>query len=124
MWEVANDQERLVPLWNAALDGSPDWKAIFEGNRSAVDWPVAGYWNELSQVYPDAKVILTTRTPESWFASISETILQVIADPEQSPEAARPVTRMARRAVTRSIGEDWSAEALITPSASVAVAVV
>ena len=110
MWEVANDQKRLVPLWNAALDGAPDWKAIFEGDRSAVDWPVAGYWDELSQVYPDAKVILTTRTPESWFASISETILQVIADPEQSPEAARPVTRMARRAVTRSIGEDWSAE--------------
>ncbi len=24
MWEVANDQERLVPLWNAALDGNPD----------------------------------------------------------------------------------------------------
>jgi sulfotransferase family protein len=113
MWEVANDQERLVPLWNAALDGQPDWSALFNGNRSAVDWPVAGYWQELSQIYPKAKVILTTRSPESWYASISETILKVIDDPEQLPEPARPVCRMAKRAVTRSIGEDWSEQALI-----------
>ncbi|MFT4706412.1 MAG: hypothetical protein ACJAWC_002054 [Yoonia sp.] len=65
MWEVANDQERLVPLWNTALDGHADWDAIFEGNRSAVDWPVAGFWLKLSQTYPDAKFILTTRSPES-----------------------------------------------------------
>lgn len=113
MWEVANDQPRLVPLWNAALDGHPDWPAIFDGYRAAVDWPAAGFWQELSQVYPDAKVILTTRSPESWFASISNTILKVIDDPEQLPEPARPVSRMAKRAVTRSIGEDWSSERLI-----------
>jgi hypothetical protein len=113
MWEVANDQERLVPLWNAALDGNPDWHSIFDGNRSAVDWPVAGYWQELAEFFPAAKVILTTRTPESWYASISKTILQVIDDPEQAPEPARPVSRMAKRAVTRSIGLDWSAEALM-----------
>jgi hypothetical protein len=113
MWEVAHDQDRLVPLWNAALDGHPDWQALFEGNRSAVDWPVAGFWRELAQVYPEAKIVLTTRSPESWCASISGTILKVIEDPERVPEAARPVTRMARRAVTRSIGEDFSPEALI-----------
>jgi len=113
MWEVANDQERLVPLWNAALDGQADWHAIFKGNRSAVDWPVAGFWEELSQTYPDAKFILTTRSPESWYASISETILKVIDEPEQLPEPARPVSRMAKRAVTRSIGDDWSPAALI-----------
>ena len=113
MWEVANDQERLVPLWNAALDGKPDWPAIFEGNRSAVDWPVAGFWRELLQVYPDAKIILTTRSPDSWCASISETILKVIDDPEQLPEPARPVCRMAKRAVETSIGQDWSSASLI-----------
>lgn len=112
MWEVANDQDRLVPLWNDALDGNPDWSAIFEGDRSAVDWPVAGFWKELSAYYPEARVILTTRTPESWYASISETILKVIDDPEQAPEPARPVTRMAKRAVIQSIGSDWSPEVL------------
>ncbi|GHF39917.1 sulfotransferase family protein [Seohaeicola zhoushanensis] len=113
MWEVAHDQDRLVPLWSAALDGRPDWPALFEGNRSAVDWPVAGFWRELAAAYPEAKFILTTRSPESWCASISETILQVIGDPEAVPEVARPVSRMARRAVIRSLGEDWSPETLI-----------
>lgn len=112
MYEVSGDQERLVPLWTAALDGQPDWPAIFEGNRSAVDWPAAGFWPELSEQYPDAKIVLTTRSPESWYASISETILKVIDDPEQMPEPARPVLRMAKRAVTRSIGNDFSPEAL------------
>jgi hypothetical protein len=112
MWEVGHDPGRLVPLWNAALDGEPDWPALFEGNRSAVDWPVAAFWSELADYYPEAKVILTTRSAESWCASISETILQVIGDPEQVPEPVRPMVRMARRVVTRSIGEDWSAETL------------
>ena len=58
-------------------------------------------------------MFLTTRSAESWQASISETILQVIDDPEKHPKPARPVTRMARRAVMRSIGEDWSPDVLI-----------
>lgn len=113
MWEVGHDMDRLVSLWNAALDGEPDWPALFAGNRSAVDWPVAAFWRELADVYPQAKFVLTTRSAESWCASISETILQVIGDPEALPEPVRPMTRMARRAVTRSIGEDWSPEALM-----------
>ena len=113
MWEVAHDQDRLVPLWNAAIDGAPNWPALFEGNRSAVDWPTAGYWRELAAFYSDAKIVMTTRSAESWFNSISETILKVIDDPDALPEAARPVTRMARRVVTQSMGEDWSREALM-----------
>lgn len=113
MWEVAHDQERLVPLWYDALNGTADWPSLFDGNRAAVDWPVAGFWRELSEYYPDSKMVLTTRSAESWQASISETILQVIDDPEKHPEPARPVTRMARRAVMRSIGEDWSPDVLI-----------
>jgi hypothetical protein len=112
MWEVGHAPDRLVPLWNAALDGQPDWPAIFEGNRSAVDWPVAAFWSELADYYPEAKIILTTRSAESWSASISNTILQVIGDPEQAPEPVRPMVRMAQRVVTKSIGEDWSTEAL------------
>lgn len=112
MWEVAHDQDRLVPLWNAALDGKPNWPALFENNRAAVDWPVAGFWREIATYYPDAKVILTTRSAESWCASISETILKVVLDPEVLPEPARPVARMARRVVLRSIGEDFSPLAL------------
>jgi len=113
MWEVAHDQDRLVPLWNIAIDGAPDWPALFEGNRSAVDWPTSGYWRELASFYPDAKIVLTTRSAESWYDSIAETILKVIDNPDELPEAARPVSRMARRVIMQSMGEDWSRDALI-----------
>jgi hypothetical protein len=113
MWEVFQDHERLVPLWHAALDGRPDWPELFRGNRSAVDWPVAGFWRELMVAYPDARFILTTRSAESWYASISETILQVIGNQDGLPEPASFVSPMARRAVERSIGTDWSRDTLI-----------
>ncbi|WP_297540276.1 sulfotransferase family protein [Roseovarius sp.] len=113
MWEVAQDQARLVPLWNAALDGTPDWTSLFEGNRAGVDWPVAAFWRELADVYPEAKIILTTRSAESWYASFSKTIRNVLDNPEEMPEAVRPGFRMARRSVLLSLGEDWSKDTLI-----------
>ncbi|TNF59013.1 MAG: sulfotransferase family protein [Rhodobacteraceae bacterium] len=113
MWEVARDRQRLVPLWTDALDGRPDWPSLFAGNRSAVDWPVAAFWRELADHYPDAKVILTTRSAESWCESFSGTIARVLADPETMPEETRPGFRMARRAVLRSLGPDWSRPALL-----------
>lgn len=61
--------------WLRVADGDPDWDGIFHGYASAVDWPAAAYWRELAQHYPQAKVILSTRDPEKWFASAQETIL-------------------------------------------------
>lgn len=64
-----------VDLWTKAADGAPDWEAIFKGFKSTVDFPAASYWRGLSAYYPDAKVILSLRDPESWFTSTQETIL-------------------------------------------------
>lgn len=113
MWEVARDPDRLVPLWTDALDGTPDWDAIFAGNRSAVDWPTAAFWNILAEVFPNAKVVLTTRAPEAWYASFAATIRQVLENPDGMPEHLRPGFRMARRSVQKSLGPDWSRETLV-----------
>ena len=51
-----------------------DWGKIFEGYNSTVDWPNATYWEELAEAYPDAKVILTERDPNTWFDSTQATI--------------------------------------------------
>jgi hypothetical protein len=51
-----------------------DWEEVFEGYQSAVDWPCASYWRELADFYPDAKVILSVRSPESWYESAMNTI--------------------------------------------------
>jgi hypothetical protein len=72
--------------WRALAQGAePDWEHLFEGYNSCVDWPSAYYWRELIEVYPDAKVLLTWRTPDSWWNSFSNTILKSVSnsdDPE------------------------------------------
>lgn len=61
--------------WEAAADGKPvDWEEIFAGYRSSVDWPGATFYKQLADAYPEAKVILTVRDPDSWFKSTQVTI--------------------------------------------------
>ncbi len=74
MSEVFADARRQIPLWTEASKGRPEWDTIFAGFRSSADYPSASYWRELADHYPDAKVVLTTRDPDSWFESVSETI--------------------------------------------------
>ena len=61
-------------MWLDAAEGRPDWEKIFAGYNSTVDWPNATFYAELAAAYPDAKVILTERDPEAWFASTQATI--------------------------------------------------
>lgn len=60
--------------WVDAAEGRPDWEKIFAGYDSTVDWPNATFYAELAEAYPEAKVILTERDPEAWFASTQATI--------------------------------------------------
>ncbi|THD77524.1 MAG: sulfotransferase family protein [Phenylobacterium sp.] len=73
MVEVFKDP-KAPQLWLDAAEGRPDWATIFEGYNSTVDWPNATFYAELAEAYPDAKVILTERDPEAWFASTQATI--------------------------------------------------
>jgi hypothetical protein len=78
MFEVRDNPEQL-PAWVAASNGETvDWHQIFRGYRSQVDWPGARYWQELSETFPDAKVILSVRDPNSWFDSLQATIVPFI----------------------------------------------
>jgi len=81
MEEVIHNLPTQVPLWAATANGNPDWVANYKGYKSAVDWPTAGFFRELNAVYPDAKFILTLRSPESWVASFSETIYKLLDVP-------------------------------------------
>lgn len=74
MLEVFRHPESMR-LWIEAGEGRPDWDAIFEHYHSAVDYPTAAYWRELTRYYPDAKVLHTVRDPDEWFESIQATIL-------------------------------------------------
>ena len=71
----ANPAQRA--LWRGIARGdTPDWEQAFAGYRSCTDWPSAFYWRELSAAYPDAKILLTLRDAESWYASVHNTILK------------------------------------------------
>jgi hypothetical protein len=51
-----------------------NWKDLFEGYQAIVDFPGYRYYQELMQYYPDAKVVLTIRNPETWYESALSTI--------------------------------------------------
>jgi hypothetical protein len=63
-----------VPEWTEALAGRGDWATIFAGFQSTVDWPGGFFYEELMEVYPDAKVLLSVRDPESWERSMRDTV--------------------------------------------------
>ena len=85
MREVNTDPDQRR-LWRALARGAPpDWSQLFAGYASCVDWPSAFYWPELIHVYPQARVVLTDRSAESWWTSFEQTILVGIdktTDPE------------------------------------------
>lgn len=60
--------------WIDAANGNADWDKIFSGYTATVDNPGCGFWRELADYYPNAKVILTIRDAEKWYESTDETI--------------------------------------------------
>lgn len=106
MFEVMSDK-RQMKLWHAIgtrPDVAPDWDAVFEGFPAAVDFPAAAYWRELSAFYPDAKVILTVRSTESWWKSASSTIIPIGKAP---PAWARALIPPIRQNVEMTNGTIW-----------------
>ena len=77
MVDVLQDLSR-APAWESALNGSPDWDAIFAGFNSTVDWPGSFYYRELREAYPDAKLLLSVRSGESWARSMVATISSLL----------------------------------------------
>jgi hypothetical protein len=88
------------PVWHAATRGERvDWDALFEGYRSAVDWPVAAFWQPLAQHYPHARFILSVRDSHKWHESVLETIFKALSS---TPDAGDAQAR-THRAMTREL---------------------
>jgi hypothetical protein len=82
MHENFDHPERFA-LWTEALrrknTGEPiDWRPLLAGYQAIVDWPGAHFWRELAVAHPQAKVILTVRDPQRWYASIQATIFPIL----------------------------------------------
>jgi hypothetical protein len=85
MSEVFQHQEQ-VPFWDRAAQGETmNWDDVFSSYRASCDWPSCAFYKELADFYPQAKVILTLRDPQSWFKSVSATIMGAMRKPEHGP---------------------------------------
>ena len=106
------------------LDHGPSWNAANAGDiaalrvpladyRATVDWPGCVFWRELLELYPDAKVVLSVRPPEKWYASFRETVGAVIsrARPDELPEVIVPVFDVSDEIVRdRSFGPGFDVD--------------
>lgn len=102
MEEVIHHMRVQVPLWSAALSGRPDWQAIYGGYNSAVDWPTAGFFRELSAAYPSAKCVLTHRSPESWADSFGATIYKLLAGKDKTPREMKAWLEMGEGVIAKT----------------------
>jgi hypothetical protein len=68
-----------IAVWQDAIDGKQvDWHALMRDFSACVDWPVCGFWPELADAFPDAIVLLSSRSsPEAWWKSADETIFAI-----------------------------------------------
>jgi len=78
MVEVFQHPEH-VAAWRGAAEGQmPDWTQVLSGYAAAVDWPAAAFWPEISQAFPNAIILHSTRDSESWWKSASSTIFNSV----------------------------------------------
>lgn len=83
-FELVRSQDQ-VEAWGRTLEGETDWSEFFEGYRSTTDFPSVVFWRELIEANPTAKVVLTVRDPERWYASMQVIARQI----EKGREAVR-----------------------------------
>src|SRR5271167_2823421 len=75
MIEVLWGDTSRLPLWQAAANGETvDWHEVFAGFESTVDWPGCTFYEQLMDVFPEAKVLLTVRDPDAWYDSTRNSI--------------------------------------------------
>lgn len=101
-------------LWTDAVAGKPDFDRIFADFTSAVDWPSAAFWPDIAAAYPEAKIILSSRSADSWYSSFSETILGIILARDKWPESARAWFEMQEEVIiNRSLGGKTDRQGII-----------
>ncbi len=119
MVELFQHPEDLKYFEQAENGKSVNWDELFKEYNSAVDYPVARYYKQIANYYPDAKIIHTIRDAESWYQSASDTIfwaskpssgriLKMIVNLPFSRESRRrlPVLKFNGKMLEREFGKD------------------
>ena len=95
------DHPELADLWNAHYDGADiDWVSALAGWDSIVDWLGSWQWETYAQLWPEARIILSVRDPDEWYASVRASIHQWTA----------PGTNIAPPPVARVLQRVWEVD--------------
>jgi len=82
MKEVFIGDQEDVSIWIDAAQGNnsaEDWRRFFKkkGYVSGCDYPFSLFWKQIADAYPNAKVVLSTRDPGTWYKSVTESIWKI-----------------------------------------------
>lgn len=83
-----------------------DWDRIYKKYDAAVDWPTCTFYKQLMEKYPDAKVILTVRSPGSWYQSAMKTLHTHYMHPDFNSEFAQKFKRMVEAVILNGTFND------------------
>ncbi|KAJ7161957.1 P-loop containing nucleoside triphosphate hydrolase protein [Mycena crocata] len=85
-WE---SNPEVMPMWIAAIKakfhgegklyGKPEWDRLLGDCQAVADIPHILFAEELIAAYPDAKVVLTNRSPDSWWNSYKDTVVKILS---------------------------------------------
>ena len=86
-----------IPTWhNAALGNMPNWSKFLNDYDATLDAPAAYFWPELSSAFPDALVLLSVRSEDSWWHSASQTVMKTKGLVSPAWDAMNDAIREAR----------------------------
>ncbi len=79
MKHVMRGEKEHYQFWDRALKRQltkQDWQEFFtsQGCNKGVDYPFSFYWRELIRLFPNAKVILSTRDSHKWYLSVRDAL--------------------------------------------------
>jgi hypothetical protein len=96
-----------IPYWKEAMEngGEVDWQRIFGEYRAAFDWPMIFFWDKVVAAYPNARVLLTDRDPESWYASHAEGLQSIF---QREKAGTMPDNPESRNIVVRAFFTKFS----------------
>ncbi len=118
MVNVLGDLDQ-AQFWRRALDGEQPWEEVFDGFQSTVDWPGSFFYKELTDFYPDAKVLLSVRDADAWERSMRETIWGLFYDDVLMRDLSTARTRVDAkwRGYIEMMQEMWHQSGLIDDGA-------
>lgn len=124
MCEPIDDPRRMYHQWTEAMNckyfnqGKPYDREDFDRLRgkydALLDIPACLFWDDFHRLYPEAKIILTTRSADSWFKSVKCTIIAWLQKPSLNllqwiePSRLRPEMLMTKTAYQITCNNDYT----------------